>query len=519
MFRTIQHVGNHKHGTILTELRKVIQLYMHRGFQVCDIHADHEFECVRDDIPIHFEIVAADSHVGEIERANRTTNKERARACTHGLPFRRLPKLLLVSMLDHVTLCLNMFPAPNGVSDTISPLSLVTGAPRSDFARLTLEFGAYVQLFDDFDPTNTLRSRTFGAIALLPTGNEQGDYHFLLLVTGFRVSRHCLQELPIPATAIAQVEALAKLEKQLLIQASGLVVEWRPDHPVDDNAYDHDFNGSDDPADDPFDPDEYSVIDADELAHLDDPFAVHAAPVPQVAPPPIPIIADQGAPYETVNNNAFEDNEQHTEFDNEEYPEEEEDQEADTEEPQEIYEDQGAHTEPQEDQGADTEEPQEMHEDQGRADTEPQDQGAYNAELDEQPQQQQVRYSLRNRTNPNSAAFKAPMDSPHNSKSYFPPVQLPYKDIFSYIMTQMESYTAEFAVTMTQANVRQRGHQEARPESGVGPFSGICSIGGPRCIQAIESKQAHQSTKEVRFASDQSHQGETLRPPQRAHRG
>ena len=94
-------------------------------------------------------------------------------------------------MLDHVTHCLNMFPAPNGVSDTISPLSLVAGAPRPDFARHTLEFGAYyVQLFDDFDPTNTLRFRTFGAIALLPTGNEQDDYHFLSHVSGFRVSRH-----------------------------------------------------------------------------------------------------------------------------------------------------------------------------------------------------------------------------------------------------------------------------------------------------------------------------------------
>ena len=57
-----------------------------------------------------------------------------------------------------------MLPAPNGVSSSISPLSLVTGAPRPDYAKLTLEFGSYVQLFDDVEPTNPLRSRTFGAI-------------------------------------------------------------------------------------------------------------------------------------------------------------------------------------------------------------------------------------------------------------------------------------------------------------------------------------------------------------------
>jgi hypothetical protein len=146
------------------------------------------------------------------------------------------------------------------------------------------------------------------------------------------------------------------------------------------------------------------------------------------------------------------------EFPHVEYPE------ADEEEPQEMQEiqkEQGANNEEpqeieeiqemqeiQEDQGVDPEEPQETNGNHGMNEA-PQEQGAYNAELNEQPQPQQVRYSLRNRTNRNSAAFKAAMDSPHNSRSYFPPVQLLYKDIFSYVMAQMES-DPEFAVTMTQ---------------------------------------------------------------------
>ena len=189
-FRTATPVPNRKQATISDELRAVIALYAHRGFTVRDVHGDHEFECVRDDFaPLHFEIVAADSHFGEIERSNRTV-LEHVRACTHGLLFRRLPKLLITSIVADVIRCLNILLATNGVSPSISPESIVTGSPPLDYNRLHLEFGSYVQLFDDASPTITLCSRTFGAIALHPTGNAQGDYYFLSLASGARLSRH-----------------------------------------------------------------------------------------------------------------------------------------------------------------------------------------------------------------------------------------------------------------------------------------------------------------------------------------
>ena len=129
-FRTVAAVPDLKHSTILSEeLQAVLWLYAARGFLVCDIHADTEFECIRADVlPIHLDVVAADDHVGEIERSNRTV-KERARACVHGLPFRRIRKLLVVSVVADVVRCLNMLPAPHSVSPTLSPLSIITGAP------------------------------------------------------------------------------------------------------------------------------------------------------------------------------------------------------------------------------------------------------------------------------------------------------------------------------------------------------------------------------------------------------
>jgi hypothetical protein len=67
MFRTVVHVSDRKHDTIVKELRSVLQLYASRGLIVRDIHGDQEFECIRHTmLPIHMDICAADSHVGEI---------------------------------------------------------------------------------------------------------------------------------------------------------------------------------------------------------------------------------------------------------------------------------------------------------------------------------------------------------------------------------------------------------------------------------------------------------------------
>jgi len=43
---------------ILHELEAVVKLYQHCGFQVCDVHADKELDCVHDDLlTIEFNIV------------------------------------------------------------------------------------------------------------------------------------------------------------------------------------------------------------------------------------------------------------------------------------------------------------------------------------------------------------------------------------------------------------------------------------------------------------------------------
>lgn len=112
------------------------------------------------------------------------------------------------------------------------------------------------------------KARSLGAIALEPTGNAQGDFFFVSLATGARISRHKWQVLPMTDAAIARVEALAIQDKQPLIQASGLIVEWRPDQAIDDDAYDVDYEPPADLADDVFDAPLFDAIDAGELDDL-----------------------------------------------------------------------------------------------------------------------------------------------------------------------------------------------------------------------------------------------------------
>lgn len=55
---------------------------------------------------------------------------------------------------------------------------------------MRIKFRAYVHVFEDYTPSNTLRAGSLGAIALTPTDNTQGDYFPspLALATGFRAT-------------------------------------------------------------------------------------------------------------------------------------------------------------------------------------------------------------------------------------------------------------------------------------------------------------------------------------------
>jgi hypothetical protein len=231
-FRTVSHVSNQRKETMLREAKLAVELYRARGFNVTNIHADMEFECIQHELlPTFFDFTPRDAHVGEVERSIRTI-KERVRSDIHAMPYQRLPKLMIIELVRRAVKVLNQFPALDGISDTLSPLNIMTGKANPDYTRMKLDFGAYAQVFEDNDPTNTAKSRRTGAIALNPTGNEQGDYHFMSLTTGRRLARRQWTMIPMPDTVIAAVESRAEAEGQPLIVGGCPIFEWHPQQAI-----------------------------------------------------------------------------------------------------------------------------------------------------------------------------------------------------------------------------------------------------------------------------------------------
>ena len=288
-FRTIASVTSRSANTIIRELRAVLRFYASRNLEVVSVSGDQEFECAKDDLhPIFLDIADTDSHVPEIERSIRTV-KERVRSTLHGMPFKRVPRIMIRALAEFAVQSLNQLPAQNGVSPTLSPHTIMTGQPPRSYKHYTLDFGTYAQVYEDNDPSNSTKSRTTGAIALNHSGNSSGGYHFMSLVTGLRLARRQWTVVPMPEWVPNYVEDMASAEKQQLLINNEPLWEWRPGVPIEPDP---------DTADDEF-----------PLAPLADPVRplpphpLVPDPAPDVAPaavvmppppsPPQPIVSDQ----------------------------------------------------------------------------------------------------------------------------------------------------------------------------------------------------------------------------------
>ena len=84
-----------------------------------------------------------------------------------------------------------------------------------------LYLGAYAQVHEDQNVTNTLEERIEGAIYPGPTGNLQGTYNFFLLRSGNKIIHGQFTEVLTPTIAMKRVEAMALSKKQ----NKGLILE------------------------------------------------------------------------------------------------------------------------------------------------------------------------------------------------------------------------------------------------------------------------------------------------------
>jgi hypothetical protein len=144
----------------------MIDLYARGGFQEGTVLMDNEFEKLQNLVTIlAINTTAAKEHVPEVERKIRLI-KERGRGILNTLPFKKMPRLVLIELVYHVVLWLNAFPAKSGLSETPSTRETVY-RHKLDFTKhCKSPFGTYCEVHDEPTPTNTMVTRSTPAIVL-----------------------------------------------------------------------------------------------------------------------------------------------------------------------------------------------------------------------------------------------------------------------------------------------------------------------------------------------------------------
>ena len=205
-FITVEYTKSRTAKALAGCVRHIMDMYGRGGFQVGTVLMDNEFECLRNLIPVlDINTTAAKEHVPEIERRIRLI-KERGRGILNTLPFKKLPRIILIELIYHAVMWLNSFPSKSGISQILSPREIVT-RHKLDFRKhCKAPFGAYCEAHDEPSPTNSMASRSSPAINLGPTGNLQGTHKFFNLATGKKVKRRKFTVMPMPDSAIKAVE-------------------------------------------------------------------------------------------------------------------------------------------------------------------------------------------------------------------------------------------------------------------------------------------------------------------------
>ena len=137
-------------------ITRMIDLYARGGFQVGTVLMDNEFEKLQNLVPIlAINTTAAKEHVPEVERKIRLI-KERGRGILNTLPFKKMPRLMLIELVYHMVLWLNAFSADSGVSETLSPRKIVCHHKLGFAKHCKSQFGTYCEVHNEPAPTNTM---------------------------------------------------------------------------------------------------------------------------------------------------------------------------------------------------------------------------------------------------------------------------------------------------------------------------------------------------------------------------
>ena len=82
--------------------------------------------------------------------------KEWSQCLRNGFCFRCVSRVMITAGVDFCNEMVNTLPADDGISDTLSPATIVTRRAPPNVVNLQLNFGDYVQLQMDNNSINTM---------------------------------------------------------------------------------------------------------------------------------------------------------------------------------------------------------------------------------------------------------------------------------------------------------------------------------------------------------------------------
>jgi hypothetical protein len=219
-FTAVNHLADRTVPQIFKALKEMYQYYLQCGFHIKTMHADGEFAPLETLI----ESMTGGPMVNlasapEIEWITRVV-KERCWATRHSLPFEIIPKLMKIHIVLNVVKLLNLFPTKGGVSDNLSPKTIMSGDTLDFKKHLSLQIGQYCQVHEEDTPRNSQVAHTKGAISLGPSGNIQGGFKFMALNSGKKIVRRSWDVIPMPDVVINRVNELGKDQQSIMTFAN-----------------------------------------------------------------------------------------------------------------------------------------------------------------------------------------------------------------------------------------------------------------------------------------------------------
>jgi hypothetical protein len=185
------------------------RIYATAGFVIQMALMDMGFEKLRSMMPhMALNTTAAHEHIREEEQKIRVI-KERGRGMFNTLPYKKLPKLMMIELLHFCVMWMNSFSVKSWISKKWSPWELVSQHKLDAKLHCRAPFRSYCEVHVDPEITNTLEPRTKWAICMGPTGNLQGSYKCLSIATGKKVMRRKFTEIPVTEAVIKQVKEMA----------------------------------------------------------------------------------------------------------------------------------------------------------------------------------------------------------------------------------------------------------------------------------------------------------------------